>query len=132
VEDWRDMQEFTGVDLEDSFVLGWQHDRASRRVVFELEASLWPLHPRYETPPPEHHTCYCRARLVFDDVHWVAGLRPVAEAKGTTDPDGTVDYGNIEGLRYKDGICRFGGEVGEVEIECRAMRLEIGEVVHVA
>jgi hypothetical protein len=129
VKGWRDMQEFVGVDLEDSFVLGWQHDHAGRRVIFELEASLWPPHPLYETPAQDRHTCYRRGRLVFDDVLRLAGLRTVVEAKSTTDPDGTVDYGNIEGLCYEDGVYRFSGDIGEVECECRDVRVEFGEVV---
>gem|GEM_PF-385197 len=123
------MQEFAGVDLEDSFILGWNYDAAVQRVTFELEASLWPGHPFHEPPARWENACYRRALLVFDDIRNIRGLRPVGEAKGTTDPDGRTTYGKIEGFQQENETVRFRGEMGDVEIEGSSIRLLIHESV---
>jgi hypothetical protein len=51
-------------------------------------------------------------------------------AKHTIDPDGSIDYGNVEGLRHiSDGTYIFGGDFGEnfgqVSVKCGGVRLEI-------
>jgi len=51
-------------------------------------------------------------------------------ARRTVDPNGSVDYGNIEVLRYVgDGAYSFGGDCaenfGEVSVKCEGVRLEI-------
>jgi hypothetical protein len=124
--EWRDMPEFAGVDLEDSWVLGWSYDRSGRRLTFELEASLWPGHPAYVVPPPSEWTCYRPAVLAFDDVLSVAGLWDVAAARATVDPDGSRDYGSIEGLRREDDVFRFTGEMGDVAVRAARVQLTLG------
>lgn len=117
---------FDGVDLEDSWVLGWRVDAVHHRLVFELEASLWPGHEYYVPPSPAEHTCYKRAHLIFEHVASIVGLSPMDAVKPNVDPDGSIDYGNIEGLhRAGEGIYKFGGDFGEVSIECEGVQLEI-------
>ena len=53
----------------------------------------------------------------------------MAKAKSTLDPDGTTDYGNLEGFReVGNGVYKFGGDIaedfGEVTVACENVRLE--------
>jgi hypothetical protein len=125
--EWREMPEFVGLDLEDSWVLGWRHDGAGQRLTFELEASVWPGHAAYEAPPPTEWTCYRPAVLAFEEVTSVVGLLDVAAARATVDPDGSRDYGAIEGLRHEGGVFRFSGEMGEVEVRAARVRLTLDQ-----
>ena len=113
--DWREMPAFVGVDLEDSFVLGWAL-RADAFVV-DLEASLWPGHPSYEPPLPGSHTCYKPARLVFPAVREISGLLPKAELDPSHDPDGSIDYGTIEALSSSGAQHRIVAEFGVVSLQ---------------
>ena len=120
---------FDGVDLEDSWVLGWRFDSASNQLIFDLEVSLWQGHQHYAKPLPGHWTCYKRGRLVFEQVSKVEGLLPMESVKYTVDPDGSIDYGNIEGLRkISDDKYNFEGDFGEVSVTCSDVRLEINAV----
>jgi|SRR5215204_973685 len=116
---------FEHVDLEDSFVLGWHFDTESRRLVFDLEASLWKGHEHYTKPLPDEFTCYKRAQLVFENVETIDGLLPMDEATFSIDPDGSVDYGVVEGFHQSgNNIYKLGGDYGEVTVECENVRLE--------
>jgi hypothetical protein len=117
---------FDGVDLEDSWILGWHFDADQHRLVFNLEASLWPGHTSYVLPSPDKHTCYKQAHLIFEQVANVNGLLPMDSVKTNIDPDGSIDYGNVEGLHcVGDGIYKFSSDFGEVSIRCEGVRLEI-------
>ena len=119
---------FDAVDLEDSWVLGWRVDVGRHRLVFELEASLWPGHEAYTRPLPGEHTCYKRAHLIFEGVDSLDGLPPMDGVKPNVDPDGSADFGNIEGLHHAGpGIYKFAGDFGEVCIKCEGVRFEIAD-----
>ena len=122
--DWRDMPEFVGVDLEDSWILGWCHDIAGRRLTFDLEASLWPGHPAYDTPSPGEWTCYRVATLAFEEVS-VSGLLAMGQARSTVDPDGSRDYECLYGLRREGNVFRFEGDMGDVTVHAGAVRLAL-------
>ena len=123
---------FDGVDLEDSWVLGWHFNSSQNQLVFDLEVSLWQGHEHYDTPLPGEYTCYKRGCLIFDDVTSIHNLLPMDAVKPTIDSNGSIDYGNIEGLRHiSEGIYKFGGDVakdfGEVSVKCGDVRLEISQ-----
>jgi hypothetical protein len=121
---WPDMEIFRGVSLTDSCVLSWRQVDGS--LIFEIEASLWPGHPRYAEPPKGDWTCYRLAILTFPQASLVEGLRAMAEAPSTTDPDGSVDYGTIDTLlRNEDGSYLLIGDFGEVTIHSGALTFEI-------
>ena len=114
--DWFDMEEFQGVDLNDSWVLSWKETEDD--LVFQVEASLWPGHPKYAEPPKSDWTCYKKATLSFPLKKRVDGLRPMSEVSYSTDADGSIDYGNIYMLqRNGDGSYRLCGNFGDVIIE---------------
>lgn len=115
-----------GVDLEDSWILSWYHDSEHAQLVFKIDASLWPGHPAYEEPLPGEHTCYKPARLIFDAVVEVNGLPPVDEVNPMIGPDGSVDYGNIEGLRTSEsGTYAFTIELRDISVGAGKISLEV-------
>jgi len=120
---WRNIDAFIGVDLEDSFVRGWQ--LSNDALVIELEASLWPGHPSYEPPIKGNHTCYKRARLVFPAAQHVSGLRSMTEARSTEDPDGSVDFGTIDTLTKQGNRYSIAGEFGTVTLSCAEPVLQV-------
>ncbi len=110
---WREADAFSGIDLEDSFVLGWC--RTADKLVFDLEFSLWPGHPEYEEPKRGEHTCYKHGRLIFRNAQGIQGLLPMKHAPSTQDPNGTIDYGNVERLEWDaDGRVSVDGDFGAV------------------
>ena len=116
---------FDHVDLEDSFVLGWDFNTESRRLVFDLEASLWKGHEHYTKPSHHEFTCYKRAQLVFEDVESIDGLLSMEKVIFSTDIDGSIDYGVIEGFHQSgNDIYKFGGDFGEVTVECKDLHLD--------
>src|SRR3546814_646704 len=121
---WPDMEIFRSVSLTDSCVLSWRQVDGS--LIFEIEASLWPGHPHYAEPPKSDWTCYRRATLTFPQASLVEGLRSMAEAPSTTDPDGSVDYGTIDTLhRNEDGSYLLTGDFGEITIHSEALTFDI-------
>lgn len=124
---------FEGTDLGDSWVLGWHRDEVSKQLTFDLDVSLWPGHPAYDLPIPGEHTCYKRGRLIFDDVVEVSGLPSMHEVKPITGPDGSVDYGNIEGFHSpEEGTYEFSIELQDVSVKGGRVRLEINQPLNTA
>lgn len=117
---WPDMREFRHVDLNDTFVLSWAV--TDDALVFTVEASLWPGHPLYTTPPKADWTCYRKASLSFPGLTQVEGLCSMAESASTTDPDGSIDYGTIDALQKNDdGSYHVSGDFGKVTIYSDAL-----------
>ena len=112
-----------GVMVDDCWVLGWR--ATNDQLIFDIEASLWPGHPNYEPPKPDHWACYKRAQLIFSGVREVVGLLPMSEAKSTTDPDGSVDYDSIDSLEQTNGGFSISGEFGDVFVSANAMQLVV-------
>lgn len=52
-----------GIDLTDSWILCWHY--SDKDFIFEIEFSLWPENPHYETPKPGDWTCYKKGQLIF-------------------------------------------------------------------
>lgn len=121
---WSDMEIFRSVDLTDSWVLSWR--QVDGNLVFEVDASLWPGHPRYAEPPKGDWTCYRSATLTFPRARHVEGLRSMATTQSSTDPDGSVDYGSIDTLcRNEDGSYLLIGDFGEVTIRSDELRFDV-------
>lgn len=117
---------FDSVDLEDSWVLDWRFDSASKQLVFDLEVSLRQGHKNYTKPLQGEWTCYKPGHLIFDRVLKIEGLLPMESVNHSIDPDGSIDYGNIEGFRnIGDDKYIFSGDFGEVSVTCSSVRLEI-------
>jgi hypothetical protein len=120
---WTAIELFKGIDLTDSYVMDWcfENDRLS----FQLEASIWPVSEYYTEPKAGEFTCYRKATLQFTGVQHVSGLKPKEAVPFSTDPDGTIDYGNIEGLEVMDGKFSLFGDFGLVTITGGELRFEV-------
>lgn len=114
---------FDGVAITDTFVLGWR--RSADRLVFAVEASLWPGHPSYETPRQGEWTCYKSANLIFDSVSAVEGLPDMASAPQWIDPGSQPDYGSLQELATIPGGFRIIGDFGVVRVHAASVRLEL-------
>ncbi|MBW4484126.1 MAG: hypothetical protein KME14_16435 [Tildeniella torsiva UHER 1998/13D] len=123
---WRDMELFRGIDLNDSCVLSWEVEPT--QLVFELDVSVWPESQFYRTPKPNEYTCYRTARLIFRGYEKISGLHAMSDVRPTVDLDNTVDYGNIDALSQEEKMIRVYGDFGEVEIQGGNFDLEFDEI----
>jgi hypothetical protein len=102
---WTEMPEFDGVDLTESYVLGWRLD--DEGLWFDLDVALVPGHPAYRPPRPDERTCWRRGVLVFPGARAVKGLDPQDAVIPAIDASDECDYGNIDTLeeRGETGDC---------------------------
>jgi len=117
------MPVFEGVDLNDSFILGWTHDGG--KLAFYIEASIWPASQYYSTPKAGEYTCYRKATLEFVGCMEITGLHPIQLTPSSVDPDGSKDYGNIDSLVALESGFRVVGDFGDVSIRGGELRFEV-------
>ena len=113
--DWRKLKEFEGIDLNDSFILNWQC--TENEFALLIEASIWPDSQFYQAPKENEYTCYKQAQLTFSNCKTIVGIKPMKQAKSNTDPDGSIDYGNIDTLAKTELGFELTGEFGNVQIQ---------------
>ena len=109
--DWRELREFSAVDLDQSFVLSWHVE--SETLMIDIDVHLTAEHPFYEKPRPAEKVCIRPAIIEFPFCEEMAvaegepgSIGQVAEALG---------HGAIEGLqRHEDGRYEINGEFGTV------------------
>lgn len=121
--DWTELDKFRGIDLNDSFILGWCHE--GQNVIFELEASIWPESEHYLPPKPNEYTCYRRATLSFKNVFEWTGLLSMESAPKATDATGGFDFGNIESLQVLSNGFSVEGDFGKVNIKGGNLEFEV-------
>jgi len=111
----KESADFNHVDLQDSFILGWQY--SAKQLVFDVEFSLWPNHPDYVLPKPGEYTCYRAGQLIFRNVQSITGLRPMAAAVSTIDPNGSKDYGAFDSVGWNEnGTAWVIGDFGQIKM----------------
>ncbi|PAV26323.1 hypothetical protein CF392_06395 [Tamilnaduibacter salinus] len=120
--DWTEFELFNGIDLNDSFVLGWQAE--DQRLSFDLELSIWPASEYYTSAKEGEYTCYRKAVLIFDQIEGYQGLLSIDEAPRSTDASGEIDYGNIDQLFVRGNQYIVEGDFGRVEVQGGDLRLE--------
>lgn len=113
---WTQLHEFDGVDLSESYVLGWR--ASASELVFDLDLALTPEHPRYHKPRPNERDCWLRAALYFPSAVAIRGLLQQSSVRGAIDATGERDYGNIDELSWADGEAHLAGEFGDVTLRC--------------
>jgi len=121
--DWTQMNLFRGIDLNDSFILNW--NCSDNRLSFAVDASIWPESEYYTKPKKGEYTCYRKATLEFIGINKVSGLVSIESAQSTTDPDGSIDYGNIDSLEESDGSFHLSGDFGTVNISGGEVHFEV-------
>lgn len=120
---WEEMYEFKGIDLFDSFVSSWSNKVSIFKI--KLEVSIWPESKFYSKTVSDEYTCYKSGVLEFNNFSSIKGNIPIESVKPTTDPDGTLDYGNIEYfVKEKDGF-EIHGEFGKVFIKSGTFEFRI-------
>ena len=112
-----------GIDLTDSWVLGWRETGGT--LEFSIEFSLRPESAFYRTPKRGEWTCYRRGVLRFDGVTAVNGLKKEETVRFTIDPDSSKDFGNIESFEEKDDRVMISGDFGEVMVKCLSWKVEV-------
>lgn len=111
---WRDLREFRGVDLTESYVLGWTFDRGS--LLVDLDVLLLPEHPFYERPRPAEKVCIRAATLEFPHCGSVRHDEhgPVDNAEGLAE----LGTGKLANLRvYAEGVYEIEGRFGRIAFE---------------
>jgi hypothetical protein len=112
--DWTQLREFDGVDLSESYVLGWV--LAEDELVLELDVALTPDHALYTPPRAEERTCWVRGHLHCPGASSVQGLQDQCGIVGATDATGAGDYGSIDELSWADGQAHIVGEFGDITL----------------
>jgi hypothetical protein len=120
---WTEMPEFDGVDLTETYVLGWHLDNEG--LHFDLDLALVPGHAAYTPPGLHERTCYRRATLTFPALRAITGLAPQDEVVGAVDASGERDYGNIDRFEEAGGDYSLSGEFGDVHLRSSTLRLEL-------
>ena len=117
------MDFLVGVELQDSFVLGWNY--CNQTLEIELEFSIWPESEYYKTPKAGEYTCYRLGSLLFDNVSSVTGLLNQSDIQPALDPDDSKDYGNIKYFEKSRSYFKVVGSFGSIEFESSGIHFEL-------
>ncbi len=105
------------VYLEDSYVLGIVE--ANDKLVFNLSAVLTENHWQYQKPKPGERYCYSTGSLCFSNIATIEWNRKTFEAARSVDPDGSVDFGEIDSFLVCEDQYYLEGSWGRVQITCK-------------
>ena len=112
VKPYTDIAGLENVVLDKSYVLAIA--AAPVHLLFHMDFVVTPSHWLYEPPGPDSAFCYRRGDLSFghvESLHWSGqGATP------SRDPDGKVDYGQIDYLMWAPGFYRLEGDWGYIEV----------------
>ncbi|MGI3039972.1 hypothetical protein [Vibrio diabolicus] len=117
------MDFLVGVDLQDSFVLGWSYNDQTLEI--ELEFSIWPESKYYEAPKVGEYTCYRLGSLLFEGGFKIKGLLNQNDIQPTIDLDGSKDYGNIDYLEKNQSYFKVEGGFGNIEFESSGVHFKL-------
>lgn len=123
VTNWTELREFSAVDLERSFVVGWGTE--GETLLIDLDLFLLPEHAFYEEPRPAEGACFRQAVIEFAYCTKIAvpgqdGSNKVDEVIRSLKP------GRIAGLqRTGDGCYEIAGEFGTVGINAERPLLRL-------
>lgn len=111
---------FENLYFEDSFVLGIEE--LHNKLILNVEAVLLEKHPLYTPPNPNEHHSYTKIRIIFSglkNINWTdKNMGP------TIDPDGSLDYGNIDVFEKTSDGYYLEGSFGTMIIESDPPTLE--------
>jgi len=122
IEGWRQMSEFTDVDLSRSFALSWHVE--SDVLFIDIDLCLAPEHPFYEKPRPAEKVCIRPAYIEFP---FCGTLVVNGETDGQlADIARNIGHGAITGLRrLSDTRYEISGEFGTVLLDAEAPLLRL-------
>ncbi|MGO4589673.1 hypothetical protein [Paenarthrobacter sp. 2TAF44] len=111
-----------GLYLDDSYVLDI---RASRGLLaITVEFALAPEHTSYSPALAGEQYCYRQGVLVFEGVtelNWTGQLT----SRPSQDPDGSIDYGNIDTLVIDGNHYTLEGDLGTIELLAASIRVAL-------
>jgi hypothetical protein len=114
VTNWTELREFSAVDLEQSFIVGWGTEGDS--LLIDLDLFLLPDHAFYEEPRPSEGACFRQAVIEFGYCTNVAGPGNDGDSE-VAESIKSLKSGRISGLRRSgDGYYEIFGEFGTVGI----------------
>lgn len=115
VTDWRELREFRGVDLSESFVLGWTVEGDT--ILVDLDLLLEPGHAFYEAPRPAEKVCIRPAVLEFPHCDAVQ-VDDRAASTALESVVASLAGGSIEGFCvFNDGVYEMKGSFGCVVVD---------------
>ncbi|MDH3747026.1 MAG: hypothetical protein OER97_02370 [Gammaproteobacteria bacterium] len=113
--DWRQLREFTGVELTKSHVLSWHVEGDT--LMIDVDVLLTPEHAFYEKPRPAERNCVRPAMIEFPHCEAVS-VNGVAMDEPLSDTSARLELGAIKGLtRMDDGPFEITGEFGTVLVD---------------
>ncbi|MDR6435180.1 hypothetical protein J2790_000301 [Paenarthrobacter nicotinovorans] len=113
---------FWGFYLEDSWVLDIYASRG--QLVITAEFVLTEEHPSYAPARFGEQYCYRKGVLVFEgvkDLTWTGQL----SSRPSRDPDGSVDYGNIDSLIIEGDHYTVEGGLGTIGLHAASIRVAL-------
>ncbi len=109
--DWRQLREFAGVDVSNSFVLSWRMQ--GETLLIDVDLLLMPEHPFYEKPRPAEKVCIRPAIVEFRYCDSVSA--DISQ----------LGHGAIAGFTVQDGTYEIVGEFGTVRIDAERPLLRL-------
>ena len=126
--DWKELREFAGVDLLNSYVLSW--DVTGETLTLDIDVSLFPEHPFYESPRPAERGCIRPGTLEFPCCSALRDSRAASRACTPHEIAKSLGHGKIDDLRRMgDGRYRLVGAFGEIDIESERPLLRLNDMV---
>lgn len=108
---YHELPGFDGYYFEDGWVRGLY--ASTLQLVIEIDAVLTGHHPHFGEPNPGEIYCYERVAVLFPNARHVEWIQPLT-LQPHRDPDGSVDYGNIDVFTRSGDVSHLRGEWGEV------------------
>ena len=111
-----------GIYLEDSYVLDVSASRGLLAITVEFV--LTPEHPSYAPRLAGEAYCYRTGVLVFEgvtDLNWTGQLA----SHPSQDPDGSIDYGNIDALTIDGNHYTVEGNLGMIDLRAASVRVAL-------
>lgn len=115
-----DMEEFSGLYLEDSFVL--QIIETIELISFQMEFALTKDHPDYHQPLMNEINCYRYGAINFIEPIKVKWERR-KEVSISIDSSLEIDFGNIDLFYELNGDYFLEGDWGKVVIRCKNLKI---------
>ena len=120
--DWRQLREFSAVDLDKSFILSWHVD--AEMLMIDIDLHLTPDHPFYEKPRPAEQVLFQPAIIEFPFCEQITVDSDTASSVSETAE--RLGHGAIEGLRrHEDGRYEISGVFGTVLIVAERLLLRL-------
>lgn len=109
--DWRQLREFSAVDLNQSFILSWHVE--SETLMVDIDVCLTAEHPFYEQPRPAEKVCIRPAIIEFPICE---GISVDGDSQSTLGETAEIlGHGAVTGLqRHENGQYEINGNFGTV------------------